>query len=51
MPRTFQTAPRRSSVIVLVLVMLVFTATALTAFVEKAGTDLLVEVRRPTRGA
>jgi general secretion pathway protein K len=46
MPRTFQDAPRRSSVIVLVLVMLVFTATALTAFVEKAGTDLLVEVRQ-----
>jgi hypothetical protein len=38
--------PRRSSVIVLVLVMMVFTATALTAFVEKAGTDLLVEVRQ-----
>jgi cell division septation protein DedD len=36
---------RRSSVIVLVLVMMLFTATALTAFIEKAGSDLLVEVR------
>jgi len=31
---------------VLVLVSLVFTAVALTAFVEKAGNDLLVEVRQ-----
>jgi|CZKI01.1.fsa_nt_gi hypothetical protein len=46
MTHAFQAAPRRSSVIVLVLVMLVFTATALTVFVEKAGTDLLVEVRQ-----
>ncbi len=45
MPRPFQ-APLRSSVIVLVLITLVFTATALTAFVEKAGTDLLVEVHQ-----
>jgi len=45
-PHPFQAAPSRSSVIVLVLIMLVFTATALTAFVEKAGTDLLVEVRQ-----
>ena len=37
---------RRSSVLVLVLVMLAFTAAALTAFVEKAGNDLLVEVRQ-----
>jgi general secretion pathway protein K len=33
-------------VIILVLVTLVFTAVALTAFVEKAGNDLLVEVRQ-----
>jgi general secretion pathway protein K len=38
--------PLRSSVLVLVLVTLVFTAAALTAFVEKAGNDLMVEVRR-----
>ncbi len=36
----------RSSVIVLVLVTLVFTAAALTAFIEKAGNDLLVEIRQ-----
>ena len=35
----------RSSVIVLVLVTLVFTAAALTAFIEKASNDLLVEIR------
>jgi hypothetical protein len=40
------TAPLRSSVIVLVLITLVFTAAALTLFVEKAGNDLLVEVRQ-----
>ncbi len=45
-PHAFQTSPRRSSVIVLVLVMMVFTAAALTAFIEKAGNDLLVEVRQ-----
>jgi len=44
-PRPACADPRRSSVIVLVLVMLVFTATALTAFVEKAESDLLVEIR------
>jgi general secretion pathway protein K len=33
-------------VIVLVLVSLLFTAVALTAFIEKAGNDLLVEVRQ-----
>jgi general secretion pathway protein K len=33
-------------VIVLVLVSLAFTAMALTAFIEKAGSDLLVEVRQ-----
>ena len=38
--------PRRSSVIILVLVTLLFTAVALTAFVEKAGNDLMVEVRQ-----
>jgi hypothetical protein len=36
----------RSSVLVLVLITLVFTAAALTAFVEKAGNDLMVEVHR-----
>jgi hypothetical protein len=44
-PRTFPAAPARSSVIVLVLVMLVFTAAAVTAFIEKAETDLLVDFR------
>src|SRR5271170_6309377 len=39
-------APLRSSVLVLVLVTLVFTAAALTAFIEKAGNDLMVEVHR-----
>jgi general secretion pathway protein K len=39
-------APLRSSVIVLVLVSMLFTAAALTAFIEKAGNDLLVEVRQ-----
>ena len=39
-------APQRSSVIVIVLISLVFTAAALTLFVEKAGNDLLVEVRQ-----
>jgi hypothetical protein len=39
-------APLRSSVIVLVLVSLLFTAVAVTAFIEKAGNDLLVEVRQ-----
>jgi len=38
--------PVRSSVLVLVLVTLVFTAAALTAFVERAGNDLMVEVHR-----
>jgi general secretion pathway protein K len=45
MRRTFPGSPLRSSVLVLVMVTLVFTAAALTAFVEKAGSDLLVEVR------
>jgi hypothetical protein len=39
-------APLRSSVLVLVLVSMVFTAAALSLFVEKAGNDLLVEVRQ-----
>jgi Type II secretion system (T2SS), protein K len=38
-------ARRRSSVLVLVLVSLLFTTVALVAFVEKAGIDLMVEVR------
>ncbi len=44
-PPTFPAAPDRSSVIVLVLVMLVFAAAAVTAFIEKAEVDLLVEIR------
>jgi Type II secretion system (T2SS), protein K len=39
-------APLRSSVLVMVLITLVFTAAALTAFIEKAGNDLMVEVHR-----
>ena len=39
-------APLRSSVIVLVLITMVFTAAALSIFIEKAGNDLLVEVRQ-----
>ncbi len=46
MPRTQGNAPQRSSVLVLVLVMLAFTAAALTVFIEKASNDLLVEVRQ-----
>jgi hypothetical protein len=46
MPRTFPAAPLRSSVIILVLVTMLFTAVAVTAFIEKAGNDLLVEVRQ-----
>jgi hypothetical protein len=46
MERRPRPAPLRSSVIVLVLITLVFTAAALTLFVEKAGNDLLVEVRQ-----
>jgi hypothetical protein len=42
----FGAAPLRSSVIILVLVSMLFTAAALTAFIEKAGNDLLVEVRQ-----
>jgi hypothetical protein len=38
--------PLRSSVLVVVLVTLVFTAAALTTFVEKASNDLMAEVRR-----
>jgi Type II secretion system (T2SS), protein K len=47
-PRTNRSANPgdRSSVIVLVLVSMAFTAAALTAFIEKAGNDLLVEVRQ-----
>ena len=46
MMRTYPAAPLRSSVIILVLISLLFTAAALTAFIEKAGNDLLVEVRQ-----
>lgn len=37
--------PRTGSVLVIVLVALVFAAVALTAFMEKAGNDLLMETR------
>jgi hypothetical protein len=46
MRATFPKAPLRSSVIILVLVTLLFTAVAVTAFIEKASNDLLVEVRQ-----
>jgi hypothetical protein len=46
MPSTFPQPPLRSSVIILVLVTLLFTAVAVTAFIEKASNDLLVEVRQ-----
>jgi hypothetical protein len=46
MPEHLRSAPLRSSVLVLVLVTLIFTAAALTAFLEKASNDLLVEVRQ-----
>jgi Type II secretion system (T2SS), protein K len=36
---------RRGSIIVLVMVTLLFTAAALVAFLDKAGTDLLVDAR------
>ena len=39
-------APLRSSVIVMVMITLLFAVAALTAFIEKAGNDLLVEVRQ-----
>jgi general secretion pathway protein K len=45
-PSRLSAAPLRSSVIVLVLIALVFTAAAVGMFVEKAGNDLLVEVRQ-----
>jgi hypothetical protein len=37
---------RRGSVLVVVLVMLLFTAGLLTVFIDKASTDLIVEARR-----
>ncbi|HEY5079342.1 MAG TPA: hypothetical protein VII43_05825 [Opitutaceae bacterium] len=46
MKNRLSAAPLRSSVLVLVLISMVFTAAALTLFVEKAGNDLLVEVRQ-----
>jgi len=45
-PSPLSPAPLRSSVLVLVLVTMVFTAAALVLFIEKAGNDLLVEVRQ-----
>jgi DNA uptake protein ComE-like DNA-binding protein len=38
--------PQRSSIVVVVLITLLFASAALTALVEKAGNDLLVEVRQ-----
>ena len=46
LPHCARPAPLRSSILVLVLITLVFTATALTAFLEKASNDLMVEVRQ-----
>lgn len=40
----------RSSVLVIVMITLVFTAVALTAFIEKAGNDLIVEAREADAG-
>lgn len=45
-PQPPRADPRRSSVIVLVLITLIFTAAALTVFLEKATNDLLTEVRQ-----
>ena len=45
-PQSPRADPRRSSVIVLVLITLIFTAAALTVFLEKATNDLLTEVRQ-----
>lgn len=42
------TRSRRASVLVIVMVTLIFTATALVLFVEQASTDLLVETREAT---
>lgn len=41
----FSAAPRRGSVLVIVLITLIFTSLALVAFIEKASGDLLVEAR------
>jgi len=40
--------PSRASVLVIVLVTLLFATLALVAFIEKAGTDLLVDAREAT---
>jgi general secretion pathway protein K len=45
MKRAFQFSRRRGSVLLIVLVTLVFAAAALTLFIEKADTDLLVDIR------
>ncbi|HZZ18648.1 MAG TPA: hypothetical protein VFE25_04730 [Opitutaceae bacterium] len=44
-PHSSWPAPSRSSVIVMVLVTLLFTTVALVAFIEKAGVELMVDVR------
>jgi hypothetical protein len=41
----FSSGGRRGSIIILVMVTLLFTAAALVAFLDKAGTDLLVDAR------
>jgi hypothetical protein len=46
MRQPLSAAPLRSSVLVVVLITLVFTAAALTSLVEKAGNDLLVEIHQ-----
>lgn len=45
MKRTYPFLRRRGSVLLIVLVTLVFAAAALTLFIEKADTDLLVDIR------
>lgn len=45
MKRAFPFSRRRGSVLLIVLVTLVFAAAALTLFIEKADTDLLVDIR------
>lgn len=49
MKRAVHFQPRRGSVLLIVLVTLVFATSALLLFIEKAGTDLIVEVREADR--
>jgi general secretion pathway protein K len=43
-------ASQRSSVLVIVMITLIFTAVALTAFIERASNDLLIEARDADAG-